>query len=96
MLQMKKVMISICFILTIKETRLNCFKGSWSVLQKMANMQEVGVKLTNAQLNISKLATKNKKGTAFRINKKHFPRWIIDIWFISNSKINSYNKKYFC
>ena len=74
MLQMKEVMISICFILTIKETRLNCFKRSLTVLQKMPNMQEVRVKLTNAQLNISKLATKNKTGTALRINKKNFPR----------------------
>ena len=43
------------FILTIlekiKETRLKFSQGSVTVLQKMANRQEVKVKLTNTQLN---------------------------------------------
>ena len=35
----------------------------------MANYEEVGVKLTNTQLNKLKAATKNKTGTRFSIFK---------------------------
>ena len=38
----------------------------------MAIYQKVRVKLTNAQLNKLKSATKNKTGTILRLNKKNF------------------------
>ena len=38
----------------------------------MANYQEARVKLTNAKLNKSKSAAKNKIVTIWRINKKNF------------------------
>ena len=38
----------------------------------MANYQEAKVKLTNAQLNKLKSATKNRTGKILRLNKKNF------------------------
>ena len=38
----------------------------------MANCQEVGVKLTNRELNKLKSAAKNKTGAMLRLNKKNF------------------------
>ena len=50
------------FLLTIlekiKETRLKFSQGSVTVLEKMANRQEVKVKLTNTQLNKLESTTK--------------------------------------
>ena len=45
----------------ITETWLKLSQGSKTVLQKMANYQEVGVKVTNTQPNKLKSAAKKKK-----------------------------------
>ena len=45
----------------ITETWLKLSQGSKTVLQKMANCQEVGVKVTNTQPNKLKSAAKKKK-----------------------------------
>ena len=58
------------FVLTIfrkhKKTRLKFSQGSVTVLKKMANYQEVRIKLTNTQLNKLKSAAKNKTGTILK------------------------------
>ena len=63
------------FVLTIleknKETRLKFSQGSVTVLSKIANYQEVRVKLTNTQLNKLKSTAKrqaNKIRNAFANN----------------------------
>ena len=64
------------FILMIleknKESRLRFSQGNVTVLYKMANYQEMRVKLTNTQLNKLKSTAKNKKGTILRLTKKNF------------------------
>ena len=64
------------FVLTIfrkhKKTRLKFSQGSVTVLKKMANYQEVRIKLTNTQLNKLKSAAKNKTGTILKLIKKNF------------------------
>ena len=62
------------FVLTvlekIKETRLKLSQESATVSQKIANYEDVRVKLTNTRLN--KLKTvKNKTQTILRLNKKN-------------------------
>ena len=56
------------FILTIlekiQERRLTFSQRNVTVLQTIANYQEVRVKLTNTQLNKWKSAAKNKTGTS--------------------------------
>ena len=54
----------------IKETRLKCYEGSVTVLQKGANYQEVRVNLTNTQLHKLKSTEKNKTGKILRLSKK--------------------------
>ena len=62
------------FVLTIlekiKKLRLKCSQGSVTVLEKMANYQEVRVKLINTQFKKLKSASKNKTGTVLILNKK--------------------------
>ena len=52
----------------IKETRLKCYEGSVTVLQKVANYQEVRVNLTNTQLHKLKSPEKNKTGKILRLS----------------------------
>ena len=60
------------FILTIleksKKLWLKFYPGSVTVLLKMANYQEVRVKLTNTQLNKLESAAKNEKETLLQLN----------------------------
>ena len=56
----------------IKETRLKFSQGSVTVLQIMANYQEVRVKLKSTQLSKLKSAAKSRTDTILRINKKNF------------------------
>ena len=55
-----------------KETRLTFSQGKITVLQKMANYEEGGVRLTNTQLSKLKFTGKNKTGSTLRITKKIF------------------------
>ena len=52
--------------------RLKFSQVKVTVLQIMANYQEVGVKLTNTQLIKPKSAAKNQVGMIIRLNKKNF------------------------
>ena len=65
-------MFALTILEKIKEARLKFSKGNVTVLQKMANYQEVRVKLTNTQLKKLKPAPKNTTGTILRLNKKNF------------------------
>ena len=56
----------------IKETRLKFSQGNVTVLWKIANCQEVRVKLTNTQLSKLKSAAKRKTRTMLRLTKKNF------------------------
>ena len=74
MLQIQ-VMISLYLFNNFSKSQRNeikIFKGSVTVLQKMANYQETTVKLTNTQFSKSKSAAKNKRQTILRLNKKNF------------------------
>ena len=53
-----------------KETGLNLFQGSVTVIQIMKNYQEARVKLTNIQLNKLKSAANNKIETILKTNRK--------------------------
>ena len=56
----------------VKETRLKFSQGNVTVLWKIANCQEVRVKLTNTQLTKLKSAAKSKTRTMLKLTKKNF------------------------
>ena len=62
------------FILTIlekiKKTRIKSSQESVMVSLKMANYEEVGVKLTNTHLDKLKSAAKSRAGTTLTITKR--------------------------
>ena len=80
----------------IKETRSKFYQGGVTVLQMIANYQEVRLKLTNTQLNKLKSTAKNKTGTVSRINTKKLSKWRITIRITSINKTNNDNKKLLC